>query len=281
MGEVLNESQVAAYRRDGFHFPVDVLAADEVAGLRARLEAFETVQGAPLHGTQRVRTNLLFRWMDELMRDPRLLDPVADLIGPDILSWGCHMFVKEAETPDFVSWHQDHQYWGLDSPDVVTAWLALSPSTVESGCMRMMPGSQDVDLRHEDTFDPQNMLTRGQRIVEGIDEARAVDLVLRPGQMSLHNVQIAHASDPNRTTDRRIGIAFRFMPARTRQVVGEWDSALLVRGEDRYGHFLPEPRPRFDLDPETVAFHKTTLQNQIGFLYAGADRPRDEFAAAS
>jgi non-heme Fe2+,alpha-ketoglutarate-dependent halogenase len=266
----LAEAQVAQYRRDGFCFPVPVFSPEEVIDLRQQLETFESRQGHVLQGPQRLKTSLLLTWVDRLIRDPQILDPVADLLGPNILCWGVHFWIKEPKTSDYVSWHQDHQYWGLDSAEIVTAWVALSPATIESGCMRMQPGSHRAQLPHQDRFERTNMLSRGQTITEGTDEAGAVNIILKPGEMSLHNVRIAHASAPNRSEDRRIGISIRYMPPQTRQQLAEWDSAALVRGEDRYGHFVHEPRPVRDFDPTCVAFHEKTVTNLLSFLYKDA-----------
>ena len=266
----LAEAQVAQYRRDGFCFPIPVFSPEEVIDLRKQLEMFETRQGQVLQGAQRLKTSLLLTWVDRVIRAPQILDPVADLLGPNILCWGVQFWIKEPKTIDYVSWHQDHQYWGLDSAEIVTAWVALSPATVESGCMRMQPGSHTVQLPHHDLFERTNMLSRGQTITEGIDEAGAVNILLNPGEMSLHNVRIAHASAPNRSEDRRIGLAIRYMPPQTRQQLAAWDSAALVRGEDRYGHFVHEPSPGRDFDPTCVAFHEKTVTNLLSFLYKDA-----------
>ncbi len=270
MPRKLTELQLHGYRRDGFCFPISAFSSAEVADRRGQLEAFEAQQGHPLQGTQRIKTSLLLRWVDRLIRDPRVLDPVEDLIGPNILCWGVHFWVKEPGTAEYVSWHQDLEYWGLDSADLVTAWVALSPATIESGCMRMQPGSHTVPLPHQEVYDQANMLSRGQTITEGIDEAKAVAIVLHPGEMSLHNVRIAHSSGPNCSGDRRIGIAIRYLPPQTRQQLAEWDSAALVRGEDRYGHFVHEPIPSWDFDPACVAFHEKTVANLLSFLYKDA-----------
>jgi non-heme Fe2+,alpha-ketoglutarate-dependent halogenase len=266
----LAEAHVVQYRRDGFCFPIPVFSPEEVIDLRKQLETFETCQGHVLQGTQRLKTSLLLTWVDRLIRAPQILDPVEDLLGPNILCWGIHFWIKEPKTSDYVSWHQDYQYWGLDSAEIVTAWVALSPATTESGCMRMQSGSHTVHLPHQDLFDRTNMLSRGQTITEGIDEAGAVNIILKPGEMSLHNVRTAHASAPNRSADRRIGIAMRYMPPQTRQQLAEWDSAALVRGEDRYGHFVHEPRPARDFDPTCVTFHEKTVTNLLSFLYKDA-----------
>lgn len=266
----LTEAQVAHYRRDGFCFPIPVFFLEEVSNLREQLEKFESRQGHVLQGAHRLKPNLLLTWVDCLIRDPRILDPVADIIGPDILCWNVQFWTKEPKSSDYVSWHQDYQYWGLDSAEIVTAWVAFSPATIESGCMRMQPGSHTVQLPHQDLFEKTNMLSRGQTIPEGIDEARAVNIILKAGEMSLHHVRIAHASAPNRSADRRIGLSIRYMPPHTRQQLAAWDSAALVRGEDRYGHFVHEPRPERDFDPPCMAFHEKTVTNLLSFLHKDA-----------
>jgi len=125
---------------------------------------------------------------------------------------------------------------------------------------------------HKDTFAERNMLSRGQEIAVEVDEARAVDVVLQPGEMSLHHVKLFHGSNPNRSHDRRIGFAARYVPTYVRQVVGAKDSAMLVRGVDGYGHFEHETPPVADLDPAALAQHKAVCERQAAVLYRGTDR---------
>ena len=275
MGRVLTQAAVTQYREEGYYFPVPVLPAAEAAALRARLEAFERRQGHPIQGAQRSKSHLLFKWLDDLVRDDRILDVVEDLIGPDILCWNTIFWIKEARSPSFVSWHQDLRYWGLDCDDLLTVWVALSPATEDSGCMRVLPRSHRGEmLDHDDVYHEDNMLTRGQEIAVDVDEDAAVTMALEPGQVSLHNVRLAHASGPNRSDDRRIGVSLHYMPTRSRQLVGEWDSAALVRGEDRYRHFTPTPVPSRDMDPVAVAFHERASNAVREILFSGAERVR-------
>ena len=97
-----------------------------------------------------------------------------------------------------MSWHQDGTYWGLSSPDVITAWIALTPSTPQSGCMKVVPGTHRSQVPHQDTFAADNLLSRGQEIAVQVNPADAVEIVLAPGEMSLHHVLIFHGSEPNR-----------------------------------------------------------------------------------
>ena len=274
MSKLLPHESVEQYRRDGFFFPIRVLSPAEARQYRARLEAVEREQGGPLRGELRHKSHLLFTWLDTLVRHPAILDAVEDLIGPDILCWGSSFFIKEARDSAFVSWHQDATYWGLSEPDVVTAWVAFSESSIESGAMRMVPGTHREQVAHRDTFAPDNLLSRGQEIMVDVDEAKAVDIVLHPGEMSLHHVRMFHGSPPNCSDDRRIGYAIRYIPTRIRQVAGERDSASLVRGVDRYGHFDPEQSPACDLAPEAVARHAAIMKRQGEILYRGTAAER-------
>ncbi|MDH4094942.1 MAG: phytanoyl-CoA dioxygenase family protein [Betaproteobacteria bacterium] len=268
----LSTQEVEQYHRDGYVCPVPVMSAPEAHGLRRQLEAVEARQGGKLEAAQRSRAFLLFKWLDDLIRDPRVLDPIEQLIGPDILCWSTIFWIKDAGSKSFVGWHQDNTYWGLSSRNVITAWFAISDASVDAGCMKVMPRTHlGETLRHEDTYHQDNMLTRGQ-VIPGLDESRAVVMPLRAGEMSLHNYCLAHGSGPNVSPDRRIGVSMHFMPPATKQVVGAWDCAALVRGEDRFGNFALTPKPVGDFDPEAVAFHAQAAKAMREVLYAGAER---------
>ncbi|MGA3402331.1 MAG: phytanoyl-CoA dioxygenase family protein [Acetobacteraceae bacterium] len=251
----LSETAVRQYSEAGYYAPVRALATAEADALRARLEAFEGSAG-PLAGKLRHKSHLLFTWLNDLVRHDRILDPVEDLIGGDILCWGTSFFIKEPRNTAFVSWHQDSTYWGLEPADIVTAWVALSDSTSANGAMRVIPGSHLRDqIPHRDTFAPDNLLSRGQEIMVDVDDRQAVTLELAAGEMSLHHVRLIHGSEPNPSGQRRIGFAIRYIPTYVRQVAGSHDTATLVRGVDRYGNFAPEQRPDADCSPAALAYH--------------------------
>ena len=275
MPKVLTEVAIEQYHREGYFFPIRILDDEGVAANRRRLEEFESRQGKPVEGAQRSKSHLLFKWVDDLMRNSKLLDAVEDLIGGDILCWNTIFWIKEAGSQSYVSWHQDLRYWGLDTNDLVSVWLALSPAPLESGCMHVLPGSHKGDLLpHNDEYQQDNLLTRGQEIAVKVDESKTVAMPLEPGEISLHNVRLAHASGPNRSSDRRIGISLHYMPTHTKQTVGEWDTAALVRGEDRFGHFTITPRPAKDLDPSAVQFHEKATDATRKILYKDAQESR-------
>jgi len=270
--KLLSTAAVEAYNRDGFYFPLRAMPAADATRYRHALEAHETRTGAPLQGNWRHKTHLLFTWADELVHHPTVLDAVEDVIGPNILCWTTNFFIKEAASPGFVSWHQDATYWGLEPDDVVTAWVAFTKSDLESGCMRVIPGSHKVDqLPHVDTFHRDNLLSRGQEIAVEVDEKQAVDIMLTPGEFSLHHIKLVHGSAPNRSSDRRIGYALRYIPTHVRQTKVR-DSAMLVRGVDKYKHFDPEPRPKRDLDEAALGAHEEAVNRQVAALYQGTDK---------
>ncbi len=271
----LTEEQTARYREEGFVFPIRVMDEARAADYRRLLEEFEAAQGGPVSGALRNKSHLLFRWVDELMRDDAVLDAVEDLIGENILCWNTLFWIKEPQSEAFVSWHQDLNYWGLDTDDLITVWLALSPATLESGCMSVLPGSHREEMMpHADEYRDNNMLTRGQEISVEVDESKAAAMPLKPGEISIHNGRLAHSSSPNRSDDRRIGLSLHYMPTTTRQIIGDWDSAALVRGEDGYGHFTHTPRPVRDFDPATVAFHEKAADAVRDILFHGAEKVR-------
>jgi len=271
MGKYLTDKQVCHFRKDGYLPPFPVASPEQVEDMRSRLEAFEKGQGGALRGSHRFKNHLLFKWLSDFIRTPKILDTVEDLIGPDILVWSTDWWIKEPHSPQFVSWHQDSQYWGLDTDKLVTVWVALSPSTEKSGCMRVLPGSHTgPDLAHEETYHDDNMLTRGQQITN-IDEGHAVNLEVNTGEATLFAYRIAHASHPNKTDDRRIGLAIRYIPPHTRQAYSDQDSAALVRGNDRFGNFKSEPEPRYDFDPVALEFHRESEEVRRQILYHGTD----------
>jgi non-heme Fe2+,alpha-ketoglutarate-dependent halogenase len=269
MPKSLTETQIVAYEREGYLAPVAVMSDAEARAARATLEGIEAGTGGPLRGDLRHKAHLLFPFLAEMVRHPKILDAVEDILGHDILCWNTNFFIKEAETPSFVSWHQDSTYWGLSSSDVCTAWVALTPSNLDNGAMAVIPKSHMMDqIPHRDTFDRHNLLTRGQEIAVEVDEKEAVPLVLQPGEMSLHHVRLVHGSPPNPSHDRRIGFAIRYIPTSIYQIAGT-DSATLVRGEDRYGHFELEPCPEADMQDDMLALHKRLTQSAAQILYRG------------
>lgn len=272
----LTEAQRLAYTESGFLCPLDIYSQDDASALRAELERleadFSTGLARPLGEYLRMNMHLLADMPLAVARDPKILDAVESILGPDILLWSAEFFIKEPRTRHIVSWHQDLTYWGMDGSDhEITVWLALSPATSASGCMRFVPGSQkEAIVPHADTFAADNLLSRGQEIAVEVDEEDAVSAELQPGQASLHHGRLFHASGPNTTDDRRIGLVMRYITPQT-PASGGRDFAMLVRGADRLGHRINVAPPPGDFTPERLALFEEAQAAVDETLAAGLD----------
>ncbi len=254
----LAAEQVRFYRDQGYLSPIRAFGAEEAARYRALLEAGERVHG--LAPDQRRKMYLYLKWMDDIVRDARVLDAVEDLIGPDILVYHMTLWIKEPHTDAFVSWHQDSTYFGLSPAEHVTAWVALSPSSEESGCVQVVPGShRRGQVPHDQLTRSANLFVTGQTIA--MAEQETLDtMVLEPGEFSLHHTHTFHNSMPNGSNDRRIGLGISYIPTRCQCSASVRLSATLVRGEDHFGHFDLDPPPQADFDSAALGVHRRAME---------------------
>lgn len=248
----LRSEQIQRYQHCGYLFPLPALDAAEAAEMRSRFLGFYDAHReqlgrlTPKDSYQVLsETHVAYHWVYSLGAHPRVLDMVEGLLGPDLMIWGSRWFSKMPGDKTFVSWHQDGAYWGLHPPNVTTAWIALSDSVPENGCMRVVPGTHKLgSLSQIDTYDVNNALSRGQEIAVPVDEDRAVDVVLHPGEMSLHHIGVVHGSRVNTSSQPRIGIAFRYITPEVVQDGKNRSYAMLVRGRDAHGNFISIDPPR-------------------------------------
>jgi len=253
MAGSLTQAQVEHFRREGYAFPFDAIPAAEAASYVAKLDSYDAILGEEAQKQLKIKAHVAAPWIVGLARNKNILDAVESLIGPDILLFGTSMFSKKARDARFVSWHQDAAYYGLDPQQEVTCWVGMTDADTENGCMRVSPGSHlGADAVHDETYDPQNMLGRGQTIRD-IDDGKAVYMPVKAGQFSMHHERTIHGSMPNPSDRRRVGISFFYMPTHVRSTIGR-RTATLVRGTDKYGHWDPEPMPKTDLDPVCMEF---------------------------
>jgi non-heme Fe2+,alpha-ketoglutarate-dependent halogenase len=235
--------QVAGFRRDGFLFPLPVFAEREAAAWAAEVLELSRTGTADHPVPWNQKTYLLLPSLDRLVRDPRLTDQVAAVLGDDLLALSADVFLKPPGSTRRITWHQDVNYWALDPFDLLTAWVALTPATPENGCMRYAPANHHGRIAHVERPDPDNILSRGQELAVAVDEATAVDVALAPGEVAFHHGLAPHASGPNRTDAPRIGFAIRYASTAVQQSAGPPISARLARGTDRHGHFRLETGP--------------------------------------
>jgi len=276
MPRVLTKLQIEQYHDEGFISPIRVISEQEALSIKDELEQVEKEFPEEINSESRNNLHLSFAFLDALAHNKIIVDAIEDLIGPDISLWASVMFIKEPSSKQYVSWHQDATYMGLDSLDFPTPWIALSPSNIETGCMTMIAGSHKTKIQnHEDTFAENNILTRGQ-VIQDVDESKAVDLILQPGEMSIHHGAVIHGSQPNNSNQRRIGFSLQsYMPNNVKQIVGRnlWTHVRGQKRQDDDGMLLD--RPRFNMDPNTVAQRKIANENLSEILYKGAKEKRN------
>ena len=277
-------SILAGYRENGFVSGLPVFGAQDVARLRNAIEALEGdhADGAGGHDLAqffRVNGHVVIPLLAEVARTPAIVDQVEMVLGPNLLAWSVELFIKEPHSSKTVSWHQDITYWGMgETDDEVTAWIALSDVTVEAGCMRFIPGSHKGGMAaHEDTFDADNLLSRGQSIA-GIDENKAKHGPLKPGEMSMHHGRCFHASGANGSDDRRIGLAIRYVTPEVRDHAPGRDWAMPVRGNTPSGGWDCIAGPRGLFHPQDLALYNQILEGQSATLAGGADQDVDMYA---
>src|SRR5439155_2378708 len=233
MAGMLSTQQLAEYRREGVVFRLRVFTAAEAATYRGACDELEARLGGKPRTIEVRQMHLHLPWAYALATQPRVLDAIEDVLGPNLLIWATELFAKHPQDANVaIGWHRDEPYMGFEPGLTTTAWIALSDSTPANGCMRVVPASRDV--RHQDA-DKRS------------DPAGAIDGVLVAGDMSLHNAQVLHGSSPNLSRAKRVGFVIRFLSPQARPRHGQprhgRPPALLVRGQDRHGHFqLLEPR---------------------------------------
>ena len=283
--KMLTQPQVDAYNRDGFLYPFDALAPDELAESLAGLERFETGLGGPVAQAELKWRSHAFAhspWFAKLALHPRILNAVEDVIGPDILIWTSTFFIKEPHSPTFAAWHQDGTYFGLAPQTSITAWVALTDASHEAGCMDAVSfKGQPRQMYHAPKRLEHSINRAGQEVMEPIDESGIRAMELKAGQFSLHHELAIHRSSPNNASHRRIGIGLNYIPTSVRTTSSVRMSAMLVRGTDAYGHFDLIDPPKAERDAAALAAHL-----QINSLYRDnynemVKRHETEFATAA
>ena len=260
--KALTAAQVDSYRHDGFLFPFPALSEQERAVCLAGLERYERWLGSTVPKADlkwRTQPHALLPWYAELVRHPRILDVVEDLIGPDILVWTATFFIKEPHSPTFAAWHQDLTYFGLEPQELVTAWVALSDASAEAGCMEVLSAKgAPRQMRHAALRLKDSINRTGQTIIEPLDESGAVTMALPAGSFSLHHGLCPHRSAPNRAQHRRIGLGINYIPAHVRPTGAVRMSSMLVRGQDKGGPFelFEPPAEEFDTARHSLAYER-------------------------
>lgn len=259
-------ASTTTYDQDGYVSPIRVMSTEEAAALVAELETQEQRMGGKLTVTLNAKGHLLFPFLWDLVHDPRIVDEVEKVLGPDILCWGSSFFSKDPGSSDVVPWHQDGTCWGLDKPKALTAWVALTPATPENGCMKVVPGTHREWVKHAVRNAPSSMLPLGEEVAAKVDEADAIACPLEAGEMSMHHVMLVHGSAKNMASaGRRIGFAIRYIAGDVAQRGDQRGFATLVRGKD-HGTYDLEQRPEKTLAPDALRRHREILKRSAALV---------------
>lgn len=264
----LSADEVARFERDGFLFPLDAFTPSEVAGVADEVLELADRGIADHRFPWQQKTYLLLPSLDHLLRDQRLTDLVAGILGDDVLALSADVFVKQPHSNKRITWHQDVNFWDLTPWDMLTAWVALTPATLANGGMRYSPGGHRGRIRHVERPSADNMLSKGQELAVEVDESTVAVVELAPGQVSFHHALCPHASGPNTTDGPRIGFAIRYAAAHVRQQAGPPITARLARGVDRHGNFDLEAGPDAALSPQARALHRAALAPHEATAYS-------------
>ena len=230
----LSLNQLKQYEDNGFVSPINIFSKEKAKEIRNEIELIEKKMPDELDKSGRYNAHLISPLLDDVTHNPKILDAVQSLIGEDILVCGTTLFIKNPNEKGFVSYHQDAKYIGLEPHNWVTVWLAVTDANEHNGCMRMLPGSHKENLKnHEQKFDENNLLTRGQTIT-GVPLNKTEPVILKAGQISLHHPLVVHGSGINKSNDRRIGFVIQsYIGTNVNQVIGKM-FVQKARGEDEY-----------------------------------------------
>ncbi|MDJ0825401.1 MAG: phytanoyl-CoA dioxygenase family protein [Rhodobacter sp.] len=240
----LSPAQIAQYNAQGFVQPFDVFDPDEMTHIRAYVDRLMAEMGAAgAYGINCYQARLQGLW--DIATDPRILDHVQDIVGPDILCWASAILSKAPHDPKAVPWHQDASFWSLSPARTVTVWLAIDDADEGNAAMRFIPGTHDKGALA--------IRKSGPDAVFHIETAGAEAMgapftnTLKAGQISLHADMLVHGSAPNRSDRRRCGLTLRYCPPQVRITDPDWAQgveAILCRGDA--GGWTTHPRPDTD-----------------------------------
>ena len=266
----LTTKQLKDYEDYGYVSPIDVLTLDEASEIRKEIEVIENRWPNELDGLGRNYVHMISPIFDKVCHNTKILDAVESIIGKDILICGTTLFVKNPNQKGFVSFHQDAKYIGLEPYNWVTAWVAVTDSNEENGCMRMWSGSHKNNLQnHNEKFNEGNLLTRGQT-VENVPIEETKPVVLKAGQISLHHPTIVHGSGPNKSGDRRIGFVIQsYIGNNVKQVLGKM-YVQQARGMDTYKYHKHVKRPVELMGKKDVALRIKANEELSKIFYNGS-----------
>ena len=268
----LTGKQIKEYNENGYIAPIDILSLEQVKIIREEIDYVEKKWPDEINGLNRNNIHYYSTIIDKLVHNSKILDVIENFIGPNILAAGTVLFVKEPDNKGFISWHQDGIYQGWKPYNSITAWLAITDVNEENGCMRMWPGSHKDNFKeHRDTFDENNLLTRGQTI-DNVPAKDTLPIILKAGQLSIHHPMTVHGSGPNLSKSRRIGFAIQsYIGTNVKQILGK-TYVQQARGKDDFNYHEHTSRPNRLMNKKDLILRNNTNKELQKILYKDAKK---------
>ena len=268
----LSSNQLKQYEDLGYISPIEVLSSSDALEARKEIELIEKTLPNEIDKSGRYNVHLISPKLDSIVHNSKILDAVESIIGKNILICGTTLFIKNPNEKGYVSFHQDAKYIGLEPYNWVTAWIAVTDTNEENGCMRMWSGSHKNDLKyHNQKFDENNLLTRGQTI-ENVPIDKTEPIVLKAGQMSLHHPKVVHGSGLNKSKDRRIGFVIQsYIGTDVAQVLGKM-YVQLARGKDLFNHHEHAKRAVELMSEKDILLRKKANEELSKIFYTGSKK---------
>ncbi len=252
----LSQDDIAQFNRSGFIQPFGIYSDDEISGIRGYFDQLMHDLGSEgAYGINCYQARLSGIW--DIATDPRIVELVADLVGPNVICWASAILSKSPGDPKRVPWHQDASFWSLSPARTVTVWLAIDDATEENSAMRFLPGTHDKGKLPTSERDAGSVFHKGTANADQMGEP--FTNVLKAGQISLHADMLVHGSLANTSDRRRCGLTLRYCPPEVEITDPAWASgveAILCRGEA--GQWATHPRP------ENNDITKTTSPHVVG-----------------
>lgn len=245
--QMLTPEQIDFYNRNGYLKGFRIFDAAEIGEHRRFLdETLAKVIAAGGNSYSIISAHMKYGPVYDLIKHPRIVAYVKDLLGEDVVGWGAHYFCKMPHDGKVVSWHQDASFWPLTPSKTVTVWLAIDDADVENSCMRFVAGSHHLGhlTYRMSENDGSSVLNQ---TVDGAEQfGEVINDELKAGEISLHSDLCLHGSLPNHSDRRRCGLTLRYASADVRSDPSfGWNrEGVVVSGSDPSGHWANPPRPQ-------------------------------------
>jgi non-heme Fe2+,alpha-ketoglutarate-dependent halogenase len=243
----LSLEQIADFNRQGFLKSIRVFDDAEITTVREYFdELLSRVLAAGGDSYSISTAHMKHGRVYDLLTNTRIVDLIADLLGPNVVAWGSHFFCKLPRDGQRVAWHQDASYWPLSPSKTATVWLAIDDARIENGCLRFLAGSHHSGHLTYRPSTPEEHNVLDQTVENAEQYGTPVDAALQAGEVSIHSDLLLHGSEANDSDRRRCGLTLRYCAADVRAEMGWNQKGILVRGSDPSGHWKNPGRPDTD-----------------------------------